>query len=70
MAPRALTRLGKNTVLIYHYFRGRPVLAMTPDLSVYQRKDGSYFIHDRRRQRMTIVKRDDGTFYLRSDYNP
>ncbi|WP_283807249.1 hypothetical protein [Bradyrhizobium sp. Tv2a-2] len=43
---------------------------MTQDRSVYQRSDGSYFMHDNARQRRTIVRRDDGSFYLLDEYNP
>ena len=66
-----MRRLGKQTVLFDNYQNGSPTIAMTNTIAVYQRNDGSYFIHDENHKRCTIVKRDDdgGTFYLRSDFD-
>jgi hypothetical protein len=64
-----MTRLGRHRVLVDHYFRGRRVMALWTDFSVYQRVNGSCFVNDLARKRHTITRREDGSFYLRSDYD-
>lgn len=43
---------------------GQPVIAMASNpLTIYQRRDGSFFIMDERK-RLTVTQRPDGSFHL------
>lgn len=61
--------LGKSPVLLDNYYRGKPVLGIMRDLTVYERRNGSLFacpfIDSRRRA--TVTRREDGSFYMRLD---